>query len=439
MKQSSTIFALSSGAVPSGVAVVRVSGPMASRAVELLCGEVPPARSLALRTFRDETGDVLDRGLVAFFPAPHSFTGEDCAEFHLHGSRAVIAVVLERLGTVLDCRHAEAGEFTKRAFINGKLDLTAAEGLGDLILAETEAQRRLAQANAEGGQRRLYDGWRARLLHSRAMIEAELDFSDEGDVPGLVAVSVWTDMRRLRGEMAQHLARFRSGEIVREGFKVAIVGAPNAGKSSLLNFLAGRDVAIVSDEPGTTRDVLEVALDLEGAKVVLYDTAGIREAADRVEAAGIERARRAAEQSDLVLLLEDLAAPVPVTALPVKPAIQVGTKADLAATGGSAGRHDLVVSTVDGMGIDQLLTEIGRRANEQMSAVSEGVVPTRQRHVELIRRAIDGLDEALGDGLPLELRAEGLRVAGDEIGRLSGAVGAEEVLGVIFSAFCIGK
>jgi tRNA modification GTPase len=412
---------------------------MASRAVELLCGEVPPARSLALRTFCDETGEVLDRGLVAFFPAPHSFTGEDCAEFHLHGSRAVVAAVLERFSSLSDCRQAEAGEFTKRAFINGKLDLTAAEGLGDLILAETEAQRRLAQANAEGGQRRLYDGWRGRLLHGRAMIEAELDFSDEGDVPGSVAVSVWTNMRRLREEMAQHLARFRSGEIVREGFKVAIVGAPNAGKSSLLNYLAGRDVAIVSDEPGTTRDVLEVALDLEGAKVVLYDTAGIREAADRVEAAGIERARRAAEQSDLVLLLEDLVAPVPVTALPMKPAIRVGTKADLAATGGSAGRHDLVISTVDGMGIDQLLTEIGRRANEHASVASEGVIPTRQRHVELIRRAIDGLDEALEDGLPLELRAEGLRVAGDEIGRLSGAVGAEEVLGAIFSAFCIGK
>ena len=439
MKQSSTIFALSSGAVPSGVAIVRVSGPMSGQAARLFCGDVPPPRALALRTFRGEGGEVLDRGLVAFFPAPHSFTGEDCAEFHLHGSRAVVAAVLERLGSIPDCRQAEAGEFTKRAFINGKLDLTAAEGLGDLILAETEAQRRLAQANAEGGQHRLYEEWRARLLQARAMVEAELDFSDEGDVPGSVAKSVWTDMERLRREMTQHLSRFKSGEIVREGFKVAIIGAPNAGKSSLLNCLAGRDVAIVSDEPGTTRDVLEIALGLGGLKVVFYDTAGLREAVGRVEADGIARARRAAERSDLVLLLEDLAAPLPVTTIPAKPMIYVGTKADLTGADGMAGRYDMIISAVDGTGIDRLLAEIGRRAQEQASAASEGVLPTRQRHVELICQAIEGLDEALDGWRALELRAEGLRVAGDEIGRLSGAVGAEEVLGAIFSAFCIGK
>ena len=437
MKRTSTIFALSSGALPSGVAVVRVSGDGAGRAVEALCGALPRPRRLTLRRLFARDGSVIDRGLVTHFPAPDSFTGEDCAEFHVHGGRAVVAALLERLGGLDDFRQAEAGEFTRRAFLNGKLDLTAAEALSDLIAAETEAQRRLAFANADGRQRALYAGWRARLLHARAMIEAELDFSDEGDVPGSVAAAVWADVAALRAEMGGHLAGFRAAEIVREGFRVAIVGAPNAGKSSLLNYLAGRDVAIVSDEPGTTRDVLEVSLDLGGAKVILADTAGLRVEAGRVEMIGIERAHRTAASADLVLVLEDMADPHGVEVPGVAPALRIGTKLDL--KGGEVGQYDLAISTVSGAGIDLLLPEIETRAKEKVSVAESGVVPTRQRHVDLLRSAIAGLSDALDDERQLELRAEGLRIASDDVGRVSGAIDTEEILGAIFSTFCIGK
>jgi len=437
MKRASTIFALSSGALPSGVAVVRVSGDGAGRAVEALCGALPRPRRLTLRGLLAEDGSVIDRGLVAYFPAPDSFTGEDCAEFHVHGGRAVVGALLDRLGGLEDLRQAEAGEFTRRAFLNGKLDLTAAEALSDLIAAETETQRRLAFANADGRQRALYAGWRARLLHARAVIEAELDFSDEGDVPGSVAAAVWADIAALRGEMEGHLTGFRAAEIVREGFRVAIVGAPNAGKSSLLNYLAGRDVAIVSDEPGTTRDVLEVSLDLGGAKVILADTAGLRAEAGRVEMIGIERAHRTAALADLVLVLEDVTDPHRVEAPGAAPALRIGTKLDL--NSGEFGPYDLAISTVSGAGIDLLLSEIETRAREKVSVAESGVVPTRQRHVDLLRSATAGLSDALDDEKQLELRAEGLRIASDDVGRVSGAIDTEEILGTIFSTFCIGK
>ena len=435
-----TIFALSSGAAPSGVAVVRVSGEGVREALKALCGLVPPPRQLVLRSISGRDGIVVDRGLVAFFAAPHSFTGEDCAEFHVHGSRAVVAALLAELGTLPGCRQAEAGEFTKRAFINGKLDLTGAEALSDLILAETELQRRLAQSNADGRQAALYADWRQRLLRGRALVEAELDFSDEADVPGSVSDRVWSDMRVLRGEMLRHLERFHAAEIVRDGYRVVILGAPNAGKSSLLNAIAGREVAIVTDEPGTTRDVLEVALDLKGLKVVLLDTAGIREQAGRVEAIGIARARAAAERADLVLLLEDMVTPQPVSAPDGVEAMRIGTKADLVPSERErVKKFDLVISSSTGAGLQELLEAIAVKAAEKTQPVSESAVPTRQRHVDLIAAAAKGLDDALNDLQSLELRVEGLRVAGDRIGRLSGEIDPEEVLGEIFSAFCIGK
>ena len=438
MRPGSTIFALSSGAPPSGVAVVRVSGPGAGTALNALCGDLPQPRRLLLRPVKDENGQVIDRGLVAFLPGPGSFTGEDCAEFHLHGSRAVVAAVLRRLGSMPGFRQAEAGEFTRRAFINGRLDLTAAEALSDLIIAETESQRRLAQANADGRQSRLYADWRARLLHARAMVEAELDFADEGDVPSSVAAVVWADVVELHDEMSAHLSGFEAAEIVREGFRVALLGAPNAGKSSLLNYLAGRDVAIVSDEPGTTRDVLEVPLDLGGAKVIVADMAGIREGAGKVESIGIERARRMASLADLVLVLIDLCEPVEVAPPEGVDVVRVGTKCDI--WSGSDGLEvDVRLSAHTGAGVSELLAMIGSRAAARTSAATEGVVPTRQRHTGLIGSAVRNLGQALDASLDLEVRAEALRLAGDEIGRLSGEIGTEEVLGAIFSTFCVGK
>lgn len=433
-----TIFALSSGTLPSGVAIVRLSGPATGRALEAVAGSLPPPREARLRAIRDLDGALLDRGIVLFFPAPESVTGEDCGELHVHGGRAVVSAMLQALASIEGLRAAEAGEFTRRAFVNGKMDLTDVEALSDLIAAETEAQRRFAVANADGRHRALYEGWRARLIQARALVEAELDFADESDVPGSVAERVWADMRALAEEIGAHAASYRVGEIAREGFRVVILGAPNAGKSSLLNALANRDVAIVTDEPGTTRDSLEVALDLDGVKVIVTDTAGIRDAPGRVEALGIERAMARAGEADLLLLLEDVSAPVAVSGPADVPAMRVGSKTDLCPSGCVDERLTMGISVKSGAGLDRLVGAIGDRARAALPAAGE-VVPFRLRHVALLQDAIGHLEHAVLDGPALELRAEEMRLAGDAIGRIAGAVDAEELLDVIFSQFCIGK
>jgi tRNA modification GTPase len=442
MQFPDTIFALSSGKPPSGVAVMRVSGPKSRDVIVALAGEVPAERKAALRSLRNGQGEIIDRGLVLFFAGPASFSGEDCAEFHLHGGRAVISAMTETLIAIAGVRPAEAGEFTRRAFLNGKMDLVEAEALADLIAAETEAQRRFASSGTGGAQSVLYAGWRKRIVHARAMIEAELDFAEEGDVPGSVAVAVWDDIRKLVASIEAHLTGFHRAEIIREGFSVVIAGPPNAGKSSLLNALARRDVAIVTEEPGTTRDLVHVALDLGGLKVVITDTAGIREGAGPVEAIGIERALESTRHADLVIMLQDMIAPVALT-LPAiaAPVLKVGSKADLAdaSAGSAAGDYDLVVSSKSGDGVDELLTMISRSA-AAAAGDGGGVIPARARHVALLRDAAASLGRAVADDKGgLELRAEELRRAGDSFGRIAGTVDVEEVLGAIFSEFCIGK
>lgn len=434
-----TIFALSSGRLPAGVAVIRLSGPGTQRALREMVGMVPEARHASYRPMRAPSGETLDRGIVIFLPGPRSFTGEDSAELQLHGGKAVVAAVLQALGTFEDFRHAEAGEFTKRAFLNGRLDLVEAEALADLIGAETEAQRRFAAANADGAQATLYAEWRRRIVHGRAMIEAELDFSDEADVPGSVSDQVWADMAALARNIRAHLSGYHSAEIIREGYQVVIVGAPNAGKSSLLNALARREAAIVTDEPGTTRDLVEVALDLSGLKVILVDTAGIREGAGRVEAIGIERALSRAERADLVLELAALDERVDVTVAGTAPRIRVGTKADLIDTQRDANAFDLLISAKTGHGIDGLLNEISRRAQDATEKMAD-VLPSRMRHVALLERCAQSLEAAVAqENMALELRAEELRDAGFSLGKISGAVDVEDLLDTIFSEFCIGK
>ncbi|SEB59598.1 tRNA modification GTPase trmE [Nitratireductor aquibiodomus] len=434
-----TIFALSSGALPSGVAVVRLSGPGTCFALEALAGKLPEPRHATLRTLRDSRGGILDRSLVLFFPGPESFTGEDCGELHLHGGRAVVQAVLETLSGYPDFRLAEAGEFTRRAFLNGKFDLTEAEALSDLISAETEAQRRFALANAESRHRALYDGWRKTLIHARAMIEAELDFSDEEDVPGSVAERVWEEIAELRSSLERHAAGYRTAEIIREGFRVVILGAPNAGKSSLLNMLARRDIAIVTEEPGTTRDVLEAALDVGGVKVIMTDTAGIRENPGRVEALGIDRAIDRAREADLILLLEDCNAPVRVRLPEGIPHRRIGNKLDLAEKTLHPGHYDFLISAHTGEGIDRLLSEVRELAVQATSNAGE-TLPFRERHVQLILDAAKHVDTAATQtSLPLEVRAEELRLAGDALGRISGTIDVEDLLDTIFSQFCIGK
>ncbi len=442
MKQTheETIFALSSGRLPAGVAVVRISGPKTRFVLETICQSALFPRRADLRTFRDGDNIAIDRGLVLYFPGPNSFTGEDCGEFHLHGGKAVVDAMLSSLYTFEGCRMAEAGEFTRRAFANGKFDLTVAEGLADLIAAETESQRRLALLISSGAQAQLYSSWRSELIRARALIEAELDFADEADVPGSVSEQVWREMRDLADRIRKHVANGKRGAMVRDGFRVVIVGAPNAGKSSLLNALAGSDVAIVSDEPGTTRDLIEVKLDLDGLPVLITDTAGLRETEGKVEKIGIGRALERAAAADLVLTLTDLSNPVvPVLNGPEEGAIvRIGTKSDLNFAPDNAA-FDLTISTRTGTGLDELLKTIGERAVAAAANLSDPL-PTRRRHMELLAETSREIEAAiLEHTAPLEVRAEFLRRASHALGRITGDVDVEDILDVVFSQFCIGK
>jgi tRNA modification GTPase len=421
------------------VAVVRLSGPGVRAALEAIVEQVPPARRAALLYLRDNAGEPIDQGLVLFFPGPASFSGEDCAEFHVHGGKAVVEALLRRLGEMPGLRQAEAGEFTRRAFLNGKIDLTGAEGLADLIAAETEAQRRLALDNAQGGQRELYASWRQRLLHARAMIEAELDFADEAEVPGSVSHLVLADLAALGREIDTHIDSYRAAEIVRDGFRVVLVGAPNAGKSSLINALARREVAIVTEIAGTTRDLIETSLNIEGMKIIVTDTAGIRATDDMVERIGVERALDAAAGADLILELIDASNPLSATPVALRVEspmrLRIATKIDAGESTG--GQFDERISAVTGEGLDGLIAAIAEKARHA-TACSGRIAPTRLRQIELLRRARVEIDTALSQ-TEMELQAEHLRFAGDALGRITGAIDVEEVLGVIFSEFCIGK
>lgn len=427
-----TIFALSSGSLPAGVAIMRISGPAAFPAlIQLTRGRQPPPRKAALRTVLNGSEQVIDEALVLTFPAPHSFTGEDVVELHLHGSRAVVNAVSSRLAALPGVRLAEAGEFSRRAFENGRLDLVEVEGLAELIAAETEMQRRLAVEQSFGRQSHLYEDWARRLTDSRAMIEAELDFADEDDVPGSVGERVTADIAAVRNELDRHLESAKGGEIIREGFKVAIVGPPNSGKSSLLNYLAQRDVAIVTDLAGTTRDVLHVDLDLEGYLVRVFDTAGIRQSSDLIEQEGIRRARQLIDTADLVLYLEEIGTHTLLEALAPR-VLRVGTKLDLHQR---APGYDICLSAVTGEGVDLLRKAIVSRIQ---LAWDGSVAPMRGRQMALLQDASLHLRSALEE-TELELRAEHLRRAATVLGRITGQVDVEQLLDVIFSQFCIGK
>jgi tRNA modification GTPase len=431
-----TIFALSSGRLPAGVAVMRLSGPHVRFVLETITGSIPEPRQMKFGAFRDAGGALIDRGLSVYFAQPDSFTGEDCCEFHAHGSAAVVRALSSALSKLDKVRQAEPGEFTRRAFLNGKLDLTQAEGLGDLIAAETEAQRRLALLQSDGGLRDLYDGWRSRLVQTRAMVEAAIDFSEEDDVATDALRGVNNALRSLSTEIAGHLSGFRHAELIREGFRVIILGAPNSGKSTLINALAGREVAIATAEAGTTRDLIDVRLDLSGNLVIVTDTAGIRRNAGVVEAIGIEKALARAKSADLVLLVEDVVSPTAVDLGEQHCAVlRVGNKVDrldLPPTG-----YDHLISAERGDGVDELLQAIASAA--ACEAGSAEMFPARERQAGLLSAALDEIVACLIPGTALDIMAEHLRVGSNFLGQVTGRVGVEELLGVIFSKFCIGK
>lgn len=435
-----TIYALASGAGRAGVAVVRISGSAAGPALDALTARPrPPARQASLRRLLARDGQAIDEALAMWFPGPASFTGEDVIELHVHGGAAVLDGVFAALAEIEGCRPAEAGEFTRRAFENGKLDLIEAEGLADLIDAETEGQLRQALRQMGGGLSAIYDDWRARLISAMALLEAEIDFPDE-DLPGGLSARVRPLLSSLADEIGAHLGDVR-GERTRDGYRVVILGAPNAGKSSLLNALAGRDAAIVSSIPGTTRDVVEVRLTLGGYPVWIADTAGLREADwDPIEAEGIRRAIAQAEAADLRVGLVEArdAASLALSSLMRRDDVWVASKIDLAAAWPDA-TAPLGISTVTGEGLEELAAAITARVSAALGA-QEAPALTRARHRRLaglaqaaLHRAIAGLD------LGAELAAEDLRAAADQIGRLTGRIDVEDLLGEVFSRFCIGK
>jgi tRNA modification GTPase len=410
------------------VAVIRLSGPDVASIIEEIAGTIPEPRRLTLRPVGRDS--LLDRGLLAWFPGPHSFTGEDCAELQVHGSPAGVRAII-KLITSKGARLAEAGEFTRRAFENGKLDLVEIEGLGDLLDAETENQRRQALARFEGGLTQKIDAWRDQLLDLRAEIEARLDFSDEGDV-GDLPDSFGGSIAVLRRDIGAALASLEHGRIIREGVRVALAGAPNVGKSSLLNALARSDIAIVTDEAGTTRDVREVPLDINGQLYILLDLAGLRETESKAEAEGVRRARQAIEQADIVLWLHapDIAG---VSEPHGDRIIKVGTKRDLGPVPGM----DVEVSAQSGVGLDILLRRI--EAIGELLSGGEPALLSRERDRLALENANEALDAARRQLAVPELAAESLRIASQSLERLVGRLDAERVLDRLFASFCIGK
>ncbi|MGE0044353.1 MAG: tRNA uridine-5-carboxymethylaminomethyl(34) synthesis GTPase MnmE [Hyphomonadaceae bacterium] len=440
-----TIAALATGAGRAGVAVVRVSGPAAREALRAVAGGDLEPRRVTLRDFRHPTsGELIDRGYALWLPGPHSFTGEDVAELHGHGGPAVVAALIRALLVLPGVRLAEPGEFTRRAFEHGKLDLTQAEAIADLVDAETEGQRKQALRQFEGALEKRIEAWRAELVAVMALCEAEIDFPDE-DLPGALAQSARPRIAALATDLASFLDDAHRGERVREGFRVAIIGAPNAGKSSLLNALVQREAAIVSDIPGTTRDIVEARIVLAGFPVWIADTAGLREAADAIEAEGVRRALERARDADLRIAVDDSRETRWPDAL-IANDIVVFSKSDVSAVSddaiASAHAHAfdaLRVSAKTGAGIADLLERIASRVRDALDS-NESAPITRARHRALIEEAYDALLRASASlDAGAELAAEDLRIAARALGRMTGRIDVEELLDEIFARFCIGK
>lgn len=432
-----TIYALSSGLGRAGVAVVRVSGPAALSLPQLFAGVDVEARKARLAGLRHPTtGELIDRGLMLLFPAPNSFTGEDVVEFHVHGGRAVVTAMIDALSSCNDLRAAEPGEFTRRAFANGKLDLASAEGLADLIAADTELQRQRALRQMSGVVGERCRSWRSALVDALALVEAYLDFPDEEEIPQDVSVELKQSLSELLDSFDEALGERGNAEIVRDGAVVLISGPPNAGKSTLINKIARRDVAIISDTAGTTRDLLEVTVDLRGIPVTFVDSAGIHEARDPVEAIGVARARERAAAAHLVLWLSPVDEPMLEPGLQAPNLTLVNTKLDK----GCAPAPGVAISAFTGDGLDDLLDFVYQFV-QQRSGTNESPLLSSRRQFECLAGAAEAVRAALVEisAGRLELAAEEVRVACRRLGELTGAIGVEDVLDEVFGRFCLGK
>ncbi len=439
-----TICALATGALPSAIAIVRLSGPavrdLAKRHLDI---EPAPARVARLATIRRTEGQPIDRGLVTFFAAPNSYTGEDMLELAVHGGRAIVAELVDTLIAGPGVRLAEPGEFTRRAFANGKLDLTEAEAVADLVDADTPGQRDQALAQLDGRLHETYEEWRQALIEILALVEVAVDFPDESDAPDSTDPMVCARLERLQTDLSGALSDDGLGERIRDGFRIALIGAPNAGKSSLLNHLAGRNAAIVTDRPGTTRDVIEVRLRLADHLALVSDTAGLRTSEDPIEQEGVRRARRAATEADLRVLVIDGTAPAYAHENMLEPEdLVVINKIDLGQPAGiDVSRETLPVSAKTGEGMADLVRALSGRISGRVTSAPPPLI-TRARHRTGLTAALKHLDTArhmIETGAGAELVAEDLRRAVRELTSLMGGIDVEEVLGAVFSQFCIGK
>ncbi len=436
-----TIFAVATGRGKAGLSVIRVSGPDAAKALDFLhVGSLRPRRA-SLRRLKMPDGRIIDEALCLWFPGPDSFTGEDTVEFQCHGALSVVALMMETLGLIPGFRLARPGEFSRRALDNGRMDLTEAEGLADLIDSETEQQRQQAIRQLTGGLSCEIDHWRTDLIGVLALFEANLDFSDEGDVDTGVLVQAESRLSRIRDQMGKVLATGTRGERLREGITIVLAGAPNAGKSTLLNVLAQRDIAIVSSIPGTTRDIVEVRLDLGGYPVTLLDTAGLRESSDAIEQEGVRRMLARAAVADIVVWLRsgdeaDSAIPDEIRSIPGL-LMPVVTQIDRY----KAGWEDLAISALTGEGMDELVRTLTELVHNLMGQGGEGAVLTRARHREAVAEALESVDRALAvlHSAGTELVVEEVRIAMRAIARVTGHVGIDDILDQLFSQFCIGK
>lgn len=432
-----TIFALSSGIGRAGVAVIRVSGPSASEALRVLCRQdFQPRIAKVSNIYELESDQLIDRGLVLWFPGPRSFTGEDIVEFHVHGGRAVVSTLLQALSKISGLRAANPGEFTRRAFKNGKIDLTSAEGLADLISADTELQRRQAMGQFSGRLSEAARFWRRSLIETRALVEAYLDFPDEGEIPSDISDELRSTLRDVELSLSNALQGYSEAEIIRDGAVVLIAGPPNSGKSSLLNRLASREIAIISEIPGTTRDLIELTLDLNGLPITFVDSAGIRETSDPIEARGIERTRRRAADAHLVLWLSPIDQAISDPEIKHEHLWVLTTKADL--------RPDLEIensiSTMSGAGIRRLVQSLSEHFTPRLDLLESNLLVSRRQFDAIAAgRAATLSAMAQLDCHKLEIVAEDLKRATRELDELVGEISHDGILSEVFSRFCLGK